>query len=204
MNTDEYAFSEALIALLKGVVSEAADTKIWNTLMEQQVYIEDYVSKIGLQLIIHRQDGYAHLKQIEYESEEKALPRLISKRQLKFLTSLILVLLRKELIELNKNTDLGRYTISKAAIIEKVRPYMKDTNDEAKQKKEIEAEIGSIEKMGFLRLLKHSNDDYEIIPLIRGFVDAQWLEDFDKKLNEYREYAKGESTDGSHDGNQTA
>ena len=105
MDINEYAFSEAVLALLKGVVNEASDVRIWNTILEQQVYIEDYVSKIGLQLIISTQHGYAYLKQIDYGEEQKPLPRLMTKRQLKYLTSLILVLLRKELIELNKNSD---------------------------------------------------------------------------------------------------
>ena len=196
MDLNEYAFSEALIALLKGIVNEASDVRIWNTILEQQVYIEDYFSKIGLQLIISNQDGYAYLTQIDYREEQKPLPRLITKRQLKYLTSLILVLLRKELIEMNKNSDLGRYVISKTSIIEKVLPYLKDTNDEAKQRKEIETEINAIEKMGFIRLIKNSNDDYEIIPLLRTFIEAQWLQDFDEKLKTYIDYAKGDSETG--------
>ena len=196
MDLNEYAFSEALIVLLKGIVNEASDVRIWNTILEQQVYIEDYVSKIGLQLIISNQDGYAYLTQIDYREEQKPLPRLVTKRQLKYLTSLILVLLRKELIEMNKNSELGRYVISKTSIIEKVLPYLKDTNDEAKQRKEIETEINAIEKMGFIRLIKNSNDDYEIIPLLRTFIDAQWLQDFDEKLKAYIDYAKGDSETG--------
>lgn len=196
MDLNEYAFSEALIALLKGIVNEASDVRIWNTILEQQVYIEDYFSKIGLQLIISNQDGYAYLTQIDYREEQKPLPRLITKRQLKYLTSLILVLLRKELIEMNKNSDLGRYVISKTSIIEKVLPYLKDTNDEAKQRKEIETEINAIEKMGFIRLIKNSNDDYEIISLLRTFIEAQWLQDFDEKLKTYIDYAKGDSETG--------
>lgn len=196
MNSKEYEFSEAVVALLKGIVNESTDTRIWNTILEQQVYIEDYVSKIGLRLMIHNQDGYAYLKQNDYGEDEKSIPRLVTKRQLKYLTSLILVLLRKELIELNKSSDLGRYVISKASIIEKIRPYLKDTNDEAKQRKEIETEIHAIEKMGFIRLLKNANEEYEIIPLLRGFVDAQWLQDFDEKLKAYVDYAKGDSKTG--------
>ena len=196
MDLNEYAFSEALIALLKGIVNEASDVRIWNTILEQQVYIEDYVSKIGLQLIISNQDGYAYLTKIDYREEQKPLPILITNRQLKYLTSLTLVLLRKELIEMNKHSDLGRYVISKTSIIEKVLPYLKDTNDEAKQRKEIETEINAIEKMGFIRLIKNSNDDYEIIPLLRTFIDAQWLQDFDEKLKAYIDYAKGDSETG--------
>lgn len=196
MNSNEYRFSEAVVTLLKGIVNEATDTRMWNTILDQQVYIENYVSKIGLKLMIHKQDGYAYLKQNDYTDDEKSIPRLVTRRQLKYLTSLILVLLRKELMDLNKNIDSGRYIISKSSIIEKVRPYLKGTNDEAKQRKEIETEINAIEKMGFIRLLKNSNDEYEISSLLRGFVDAQWLQDLDEKLKGYRDYVKGNSKTG--------
>lgn len=190
-----YDFSVAVVALLKGIVSES-DTKIWNTILDQQVYIDDYVSKIGLRLMIHNQDGYAYLKQVENMEDEKPIPRLVTRRQLKYLTSLILVILRKELVELNKNAEIGRYIISKASIVEKVSQFLKDTNDEAKQRKEIETEINAIEKMGFIRQLKNSTEDYEIIPLVRGFVDAQWLQEFDERLQSYYNYGKGDLNTG--------
>ena len=171
MNSNEYRFSEAVVTLLKGIVNEATDTRMWNTILDQQVYIENYVSKIGLKLMIHKQDGYAYLKQNDYTDDEKSIPRLVTRRQLKYLTSLILVLLRKELMDLNKNIDSGRYIISKSS-------------------------INVIEKMGFIRLLKNSNDEYEISPLLRGFVDAQWLQDLDEKLKGYRDYVKGNSKTG--------
>ncbi len=199
MEKSDYEFSVAVVALLKGIVSEATHSKIWNTILENQIYIEEYVSRIGLRLIIQHQDGYAYLKQREYEDDEMEIPRLVSRRQLKYLTSLILVLLRKELIELNKGEISERNIISKAEIIEKVKPYLKDTNDEAKQKKEIETEIKRIEDIGFIRLLKNSSDRYEILPLVRGFVDAQWLENFDYKLMEYMDYGRGIKKAGEED-----
>ena len=196
MDSNEYLFSEAVVTLLKGIVNQASDTRIWNTILEQNVYIESYVSKIGLRLIIQREDGYAYLKQNNGEEDGKSIPRLINRRQLKYLTSLILALLRKEMMELNKNSDLGRYVISKESIIERMGPYLKYTNDEVKQRKEIESEINAIEKMGFIRLLKNSNDEYEILPVLRGFVDAQWLQEIDEKLEEYANYAKGATNTG--------
>ncbi|PID67206.1 MAG: hypothetical protein CR959_01385 [Fusobacteriales bacterium] len=180
--------SVAIVSLLKGVVNENTHVKIWNTILDNKIYINDYVSKIGLKLTIFEQDGYAYLEQREYEDDENPIPRLVSKRQLKYLTSLILVLLRKELIELHKDSIVERNIISKEQIIEKVSPYLKDTNDEVKQKKEIATEIKRIEEMGFIRSLKKSVDSYEILPIIRGFIDAQWLENFDDKLNDYMVY----------------
>lgn len=192
--------STVLVTLLKGVVSQATQQKLWNTIMENQIQIEDYVSKIGLTLIVQEQDGYAYLRQRKFDNEEEEIPRLIPKRQLSFITSLMLVLLRKELIELSKGGSDEKFTISKQEIIEKVCPYLKTTTDEAKQKKEIETNIKKIEEMGFLRSLKNSDTQYEILPLVRGFIDAKWLGELDGKLQEYMDYnsmaeQQGEETD---------
>lgn len=60
-----------------------------------------------------------------------------------------------------------------------------------RNKKEIEQEIKRVEELGFIRALKNSEEQFEILPLIRGFVDAQWLENFDEKLEEYANYGLG-------------
>ncbi len=190
INKEDYEISVALVALLKGIVSETSNVKVWHMIIENRPYIEEYFSKIGLRLFI--QDGYAYLRQRKYEDDEKEIPRLVSKRQLKYITSLILVLLRKELIELNKDDIMERNIISKIQIIEKVKPYIKDTNDEAKQKKEIETEIKRIEDMGFIRKLKNYSDRYEILPIMKGFIDADWLENLDDTLKVYMQYQAGE------------
>lgn len=188
MDKSNLSFSTLLVALLKGFVNEATQPKIWNNILENQMEIEDYISKIGLTLVIQGQDGYAYLMQRKYDNEEEEIPRLVSKRQLSFGISLMLVLLRKELMEINKSNSEERFIISKQEIEEKIHPYLKDSTDEIKLKREIESNIKKIEEMGFIRCLKDSNTQYEILPIIRGFVDAQWLEDFDGKLQEYMNY----------------
>ncbi len=188
MDKNNLSFSTVLVALFKGFVNEATQPKFWNDILENQMRIEDYVSQIGLTLVIQNQDGYAYLKQRSYANEEQEIPRLVRKHQLSFGISLILVFLRKELIEINKSGSNERFIISKQEIEEKVRHYVKDSTDEIKSKREIESNLKKIEEMGFIRSLKDSNTQYEILPIIRGFVDAQWLEDFDDKLQEYMNY----------------
>ena len=188
MEKNAILLSSALVALLKGVVSESKQLKIWNTIFDKQIQISDYFSQIGLNLIVQSQDGYAYLKQKDYEDDEDAIPRIIPRRQLNFMTSLLLVILRKEIIELGKINSDEKYVISQQDIILKIKDFLNDTTDEAKQRREIESTIKKIEEMGFIRMLDNSNMQYEILPLIRSFVDAQWLGDFNTKLDEYNSY----------------
>lgn len=195
MDNDDFLFSSTVVALLKGVVYATSKDKIWETVKEKQAFIEDYVSKMGLTLVVHNEDGYAYLKQRVYTNDEKDIPKLVSKRQLNFITSLALVLLRKEMIELNKRGNGERYVVSKESFIDKMLPYFKNATDEVKQKKEIESTLNKIEDMGFIRFLDNKDKDFEILLIVRGFVNAQLLEDVDTKLKEYMEYNSNEVTD---------
>jgi hypothetical protein len=40
-------------------------------------------------------------------------------------------------------------------------------------------------ELGFLKRLKNS-ENYEIKRVIKSFVDAQWMESFDERLEEYK------------------
>lgn len=188
MDNNDILFSSALVALFKGVINDTRQPKIWNTIISNQIQIENYISKLGLTLVIQKQDGYAYLKQRIYENEEYEIPRLISKRQLGFVTSFLLVVLRKEFAELDRNGESERFILSDNEIIEKVIHYLKETTNEAKQRNDILRALKRVEEMGFVRQLKNNKSQYEILPLIRGFVDAQWLEDFNDKLLEYKKH----------------
>jgi len=48
-----------------------------------------------------------------------------------------------------------------------------------------------VAKLGFLRALKGDGERYEVRRVLKAFVDAQWLEQLDTKLAEYRAHASG-------------
>lgn len=45
-------------------------------------------------------------------------------------------------------------------------------------------------RMGFLQKIKGKDTDYEVRPILRNFVDAQWLDDFAQKLEAYEQYGQ--------------
>lgn len=188
MEKNEQQYSIALVSLFKGIISQHKQPKIWNTILVERLQIESYVSKLGLTLIVQTQDGYAYLKQRVYENEEIEIPRLVARRQLGFQTSLLLVVLRKEFAQINRRDDGERIIVTEAEIIEKMQPYLIDTTDEVKQRANISRSLKQVLEMGFIQRLNNDQVQYEILPLIRGFVDGQWLEDFNQKLESYVRY----------------
>jgi hypothetical protein len=186
MDEKSVALSGALVALFRGIISRDAHTGHWNTVLAQQTQIEDYVSKIGLVLIVDAPDGYAYLKQQTDTEDHLDIPRLIPRHQLSYPVSVMLVLLRKQMLESDSGNNSDRLILSKQDFAELLRPYLKNTSNEVKQQNEIDANLARIKDMGFIRMFEGADGRFEVQRIIRGFVDAQWLGELDERLREYQ------------------
>ena len=178
--------SNACISLLKGVIIKENKEKIWDTILNYRNQIEDYFRQLGLTLKLYEEEGYCYLQQIE-DDETDNLLKLVPKVSLSLHLSLLLVSLRKYMLESTANGD-EKIVISKEEIFIKMKNYLKETSNEIKQEKEIISYIKKVEDMKFIRKLKNSDNKYEILRLLASFVDAQWLDDLDKRILEYKEY----------------
>lgn len=188
---DDLAFSRAVVALFKNVVFKEADQEHWEVITVQKNKIEDYVSKIGLTLIVDEMDGYGYLKQRSYGEGEEEIPRLVPRHALSYPVSLLLVLLRKQLLEFDSTTGDQRLIVTKQQIAERMSLFLRDTTNEAKLVGDIDKHIERVEKMGFLRRLRGSEDNFEVQRILRSFVNAEWLNHFNERLEAYQRYANG-------------
>ena len=186
MNEINIELSNACISLLKGIITKENKEKVWDTILNYRNQIEDYFRQLGLTLKLYEEEGYCYLQQIE-DDETNNLLKLIPKTQLSLHLSLLLVTLRKYMLESTANGD-EKIVISKEEIFIKMKNYLKETSNEIKQEKEITSYIKKVEDMKFIRKLKNSDNKYEILRLLASFVDAQWLDDLDKRIIEYKEH----------------
>lgn len=188
MNTDARV---AIIILLKGIFYKSDNEKAWSELVENSYgAIKDYFEIIGLDVVIDESEGYAYLKNIEYEDENLSVPKLIQSRELPYKVSLLCVLLRKEIVDFDMQNESLRAVISKEDIKKQILLYLPKKFNEVKVSKEIDSTIKRVEELGFLRKLKNQENSYEIKRAIKAFVDASWLDDFNEKLNEYKKAKK--------------
>lgn len=189
--TADSVLSSIVIKLLKGVIYQEDDATRWNDLLNLQGRIRDTTSVLGLELMIDEAEGYAYLRSKQTdEEEEDALPRLMTRRPLSFPVSLLLALLRKRLVEFDTAGEETRLVLSIEEIAELVRVFFADSTNEAKLIDQLEANINRIVDLGFLRRLKSTPDRvFEVRRIIKAFIDAQWLNEFDLRLAEYREKA---------------
>lgn len=186
--------SRVLVLVLKGVVYRDADAARWSQLVNLQSRARDYLAVLGLDLLIDEAEGYAFVKSHSDDASaddgEATVPRLVVRRPLTFAVSLLLALLRRKLAEFDASGGDSRLVLSRTDIIDLVRVFLPDRADEAKLFSQIDTHIGKVVDLGFLKRLGGTSatgpPTYEVRRIIKAFVDAQWLSDFDTRLAQYR------------------
>ncbi|HEY4001042.1 MAG TPA: DUF4194 domain-containing protein [Candidatus Xenobia bacterium] len=184
----ESEFSVLNITLLKGVLYQEADPHLWGALLNLQARVRDYVAVLGLSLVVDEAEGYAFLRSRSEEADQPVLPRLITRRPLSFPVSFLLVQLRKKLAEFDAQGGSTRLILTRTEIVDMMRVYTPDSSNEARLADQIDTHLNKVVDLGFLRHLKNS-ESYEVRRILKAFVDAQWLQEFDSRLQAYQEHA---------------
>ena len=189
------AFSLVLIGLMKGVLHAESDPVQWQGLLELQARVRDHVAALGLELLLDESEGYAYLRQRPAAAGEPELPRLVPRRQLGYQVSLVLALLRKKLAELDAQGDATRLILDREQIADMVRVFLPEAANEVRLMDRLDAHLNKIVEMGFLRRLRGKDDQFEVRRILKAFVDAQWLGEFDRHLTDYAAHATTDSAD---------
>ena len=179
-------YSKAVVKLLKGVV-ENNDT-IWSDILTYQAEIQDYISLMGLELILKKDEGFAFIKQRTIDDAKTV--NLVSRRQYGFELSVMLVVLRQMLEDFDSNPTLSQATdkyVTAFEIKEETEMFLPSTYNKAKFEKELDNNIERLVDFGFL-IAPKSNDGetrYKIHRIIKEKVTLDDLLDFKKQLNDY-------------------
>jgi hypothetical protein len=197
-SSERYRLSNLAIPLLKGVVYRADDALQWNALLNLQAAVRDYFAVLGLELHLDEAEGYAFLRsRVEQEDEELKLPRLIARRPLSFPVSLLLALLRRKLAEFDAGGGDTRLVLGRDEIVALMRVFFLESTNDSKLVDQIENHIDKVVDLGFMRRMKTSNassggqPEYEVLRILKAFVDAQWLTEFDQRMAVYQAHLQG-------------
>ncbi|MDA8389202.1 MAG: DUF4194 domain-containing protein [Gammaproteobacteria bacterium] len=196
--------SQLMVQLLKGVLYREDDERLWAQLLRLQGRVREQAAVLLLDLMLDEAEGYAFLRSRCDDDEgdgPSRLPRLVPRRPLSYPVSLMLALLRKRLAEFDAGGADTRLVLARDEIAELMRVFLPDGTNEARLMDQLDATISKVVDLGFLRRLKqgsgqqpkHGGGHYEVRRIVRAFVDAQWLADFDARLEAYR----GGSADGA-------
>ena len=186
-NLKEYSL--AIVRLLKGTIN--SDDKVWDDVLLYRKPIQEYVNVIGLELIIKENDGYAFLKQFPIDDDDNTIG-LVSRKQLGFETSVLLVVLRQILEDFETNPldySGSEKFIDNEELINQIELFLPEKYDKAGYLKKLEDYIKRIEKLGYIKRVDSDdlNTRYRIHKIIKEKVNIDTLEEFKNKLNEYVE-----------------
>ena len=196
--------SQLMVHLLKGVLYRQDDERLWASLLNLQARVREQAAVLLLDLVLDEAEGYAFLKsqpEPEHADATPRLPRLIARRPLSYPVSLLLALLRKRLAESDAGGGDTRLVLSREEIAELMRVFLPDGTNEARLIDQVDSTITKVVELGYLRKLKpaagasQQAPRYEVRRILKAFVDAQWLADFDARLEGYRTALSGGDRD---------
>lgn len=180
-------YSKAIVRLLKSTVERTSN--VWDDIILYQNEIQDYISQIGLELIVKKDEGFAFVKQFE-DSEGKTLG-LVTRRQIGFETSIVLVVLRQSLEDFDSNpTQLASEKfITDTEIKDELELFLQEGYNKLKFQKDLDKYIRSAVELGFLKEIskKENETKYQIHRIIKEKITLDILQDFQTKLKEYVE-----------------
>lgn len=191
--SDVHALGSTIIRLMQGVVYRESDEATWMTLQRSGAGVRDHFAAIGVEVVVDDAEGYAYLRSRAESDGEEALPRLVRRRALTYNVSLLLVLLRKRLLEFETSGSEGRLVLTRDQIIDMLRTFQAESSNEARIVDQAESTIKKAAELGFLRPLRGQSDHWEVRRILKAYVDAQTLSDFSARL---RSYAGTAASDG--------
>ena len=147
--------------------------------------MRDHFATIGVNVVVDDAEAYAYLRSRPDEDGDEVLPRLVRRRALTYNVSLLLVLLRKRLVEFETTGGEGRLVLTTEQIVEMLRLFQAESTNDARVVDQAETTINKAKELGFLRPLRGQNDYWEVRRILKAYVNAQTLSDFAAKLREY-------------------
>lgn len=188
----QYDLTAVAVPLLKGVIYRDEDPLVWAALINLQSRVRDYMTVLCLDLVLDEAEGYAFMRSKAPPDDEDSpkLPRLVRRQPLSFHISLLLALLRKKLAEFDASGDETRLIVSRDAVVEMIRVFLPAGSNESRLIDSVETYLNKVIELGFVRRLKAQTTGqeamFEVRRILKAFVDAQWLADFDLQLAAYQ------------------
>lgn len=179
-------YSKALVKLLKSPIERASP--LWADVVHYQIEIQEYISQIGLELILKKDEGFAFVKQF-IDSEGNTLG-LITRRPMGFETSIVLVVLRQSLEEFDSNPtqfQVAEKFITDSEIKDEVELFLPEKFNRVRFLKELESYINKIVELGYLKEVSKKDNEtkYQIHRIIKEKVTLDILQEFKSKLQTY-------------------
>ena len=189
MNPTENQFREAAFVktrLFRDPMYRADDVELWAVLRSHLDEVRGFFRQVGQEVVFDEGEGYAFIRQIEPQGEER-VPRLVQKRPLNYETTLLLVFLREELDRFESSgTDSTRLVRSREQLRSLVAPYLRETTDRARDRDKLDEAINRLVNLGFLRRQGSAEvEEFQVMRIVKARFGPGELESVKERLIRY-------------------
>jgi len=190
MKEQDIEYAKVLVRLFKGIIYREDDEGLWQELLKRQGAVMDYFAFIGLDLVVSEEEGFCFLK-TRTDEESADIPKLIPRRQLSYPVSLILALLRRKFAEHDASGSDPRLIMEREELVKLVETFLQKGNNEVQWLARFDSYLNRVQELGFIRYLGENGQKLEVRRILKVFIDAQWLAEFDQRLAEYGTFDNG-------------
>ncbi len=179
----------ALVSLLRqGVILASQKAKLFESLCRHQTAVRRHLSEVYLKLVLDEKTGVAFVASIQKEEDteldnfaDNEIVSLLSRRTLSLYDTLLLLVLRKHYQD-RETSGEQLIVIDRERVESYLTPFLPLTNSTKSDRRKLGAALERMVKKKLLRKIRGSKDRYEITPVIRYVVSAEFLENM---LDEY-------------------
>ena len=184
----------ALVSLLRqGVILASQKNILFDALCQYQEAIRRHLGEVYLKLVLDEKAGVAFVAGINKEEDQEfddftdgEIVSLLSTRTLTLYDTLLLLVLRKHYQD-RENSGEQFIVIDLEKVESYLTPFLPLTNSTKSDRRKLGPALERMIKKKIIRKIRGSVDRYEITPIIRYVVSAQFLESL---LAEYLNIAR--------------
>jgi hypothetical protein len=164
------------------------DGDLWLTVRGQQDEIRHYFRQIGQELVLDEGEGYAFIRQLELEGDER-IPRLKHRSPLSYPATLLLVCLREEFLRFDAAPgDSQRLIKTRDELRNLIVDFLPETTNQVVDVARMDRAIESLQQLGFLRRLNNTEQEtYEAMRIIKARLSVTELETVRQRILEHKE-----------------
>jgi hypothetical protein len=164
------------------------DGELWLTLRAQHDEIRHYFRQIGQELVLDEGEGYAFIRQLEIEGEDR-IPRLVQRRALSYLSTLLLVALREEFLRFDSSaSDSTRLVKTRDELRNLVADFLSETTNQVRDTARVDAAIARLGELGFIRQIGSAErDTFEVMRIVKARLSPADLEAIKQRLLNHAE-----------------
>lgn len=175
-----------LVNLLRhGVILANKKQQLFDILVKEQLPIQDHLANMFLRVLVDEPAGVAVLLQQEMDEEVDSVS-LITRRPLSLYDSLLLLILRKHFQE-RETAGEQRIYIDIDRLESRLTPFLPLTNNSRNDRRKLNSSLTNMKNKRLLQSVPGDDERFEITPVIRYVVNAEFLE---QMLGEYQAMAE--------------